>query len=170
MHIFNAATDSLGHVFNYNAVETSALRGRTYENLSREDLRRFALWKLDRVVDIPESLLSKLRALADQEPLTARSSEAIQALDELVACDGVGYPMASAFLKFIRPNVFPIIDVRAYRALTGRRLRYNQYTTELYLGYVDQVSAIATTRNVSLDIVDEQLYCYDKANNGKIDA
>jgi hypothetical protein len=78
--------------------------------------------------------------------------------------------MASAFLKLIRPTVFPIIDVRAYRALTGKRLRYTQYTTELYLKYVDQISAIAAQRSVPLAIVDEQLYCYDKAKNGKIDA
>jgi hypothetical protein len=71
MHIFNSTTDPLDYVFDYNAVETSALRERTYESLSLGDLRRIALWKLDRVVDIPESLLIKMRALADQEPLTA---------------------------------------------------------------------------------------------------
>ena len=170
MHIFDPSTGPLDYLFDYNAVETSELRGRTYENVSLEDLRRIALWKLDRVVDIPEGLLLKLRALADKEPLEARSPEAVQVLNELVACDGVGYPMASAFLKFIRPKVFPIIDVRAYRALTGIRLRYNQYNTELYLAYVERIAAIATKRGVPLALVDEQLYCYDKAKNGKIDA
>jgi thermostable 8-oxoguanine DNA glycosylase len=170
MRTFNKATDSLDYVFDYNPVETSALREKTYENLSVEDLQRIALWKLDRVVEVPESLLQKLRELSTQERLSARSPEAVQALEQLVACPGISYPMASAFLKFIRPTVFPIIDVRAYRALTGRRLRYHQYTTEVYLQYVDKVAEIASSREVPLHIVDEQLYCYDKANNGKIDA
>lgn len=120
------------------------------------------------MIDVPNDLLVKLRALAVQKPLTARAPQAVCVLNELVECEGVGYPMASAFLKFIRPTVFPIIDVRAYRALTGTRLRYNDYNTELYLGYVDQVSEIATQLKVPLAIVDEQLYCYDKVKNGKI--
>lgn len=170
MQIFNIDTGSLDFKFDYSPVETIALRSRTYENLTIGDIRRFALWKLDRVVDVSESLLTKLRALAELKPLEACSPAAIEVLDELVACDGIGYPMASAFLKFIRPDVFPIIDVRAYRALEGVRLRSNDYSTELYLKYVDRVLEISVKRNVPLAAVDEQLYCYDKEYNGKIDA
>jgi hypothetical protein len=46
MRIFNPSIDSLSYVFNYNLVEASALRGRTYETLTLDDLRRFAhRWK-----------------------------------------------------------------------------------------------------------------------------
>ena len=170
MHIFNVDTDPLDLNFDYNPIETAALRGQTYANLKMEDLRRFALWKLDRVVDVPDALLADLRSLSGMNPLTARTPAAEQALNQLVACDGIGYPMASAFLKFIRPDVFPIIDVRAYRALTGKRLRSSQYTTKLYLDYADCVRDISLRRKVPLSVVDEQLYCYDKAHNGKINA
>ena len=36
-------------------------------------------------------------------------------------------------------------DVRAYRALTGTRLRYSSYTVELYVGYVRRLRDIALT-------------------------
>jgi hypothetical protein len=170
MHIFNATTDPLNFQFDYNPTETAALRSRTYEKLSIEDLRRIALWKLDRVLEVPECLLVKVRALAGNASVTARSPEAIEVLERLVQCDGVGYPMASAILKFLHPTIFSIIDVRAYRALTGKRLRPHQYTTDLYLEYVDKLKDIAATRQVNLAVVDEQLYCFDKARNGKIDA
>lgn len=166
--IFDVDTDSLDYEFDYNAVETTALRNRTYENISVDDLRRIALWKLDRVVDVPDSLLERLRRLATKVDLVADSTESREVIEALVQCDGIGYPMASAFLKFIRPDVFPIIDVRAYRALTGRRLRYNQYTTELYLRYVDMLKEIASRRNMQLAAIDDQLYCYDKERNGSI--
>jgi hypothetical protein len=162
--------DPLNFQFDYNPTETAALRSRTYENLSIEDLRRIALWKLDRVLDVPDGLLAKLRALPGNRNVTARSPQAIDVLERLVQCDGVGYPMASAILKFIHPRVFPIIDVRAYRALFGKRLRTHDYTTELYLEYVDKLQEIAAKRQVDLAVVDEQLYCFDKAKNGKIDA
>jgi thermostable 8-oxoguanine DNA glycosylase len=168
IRVFDSTSDLLQYNFDYNAVETTALRNRTYENVSIDDLRRIALWKLDRVVDVPDSLLAALRDLAAKQELTVASKESREALEALVQCDGIGYPMASAFLKFIRPDVFPIIDVRAYRALTGKRLRYNDYSTELYLEYVVKLREIADCLDMPLATIDEQLYCYDKHLNGSI--
>lgn len=170
MRIFDPSVDRLTYVFGYKRAETAALRNRTYETVTIDDLRRFALWKLDRVLSVPDTVLAKLRALATQRSLTARSPEAVDALEALTTSQGVGYPMASTFLKFIRSDVFPIIDVRAYRALTGLKIRKHNYSTQLYLEYVDQLSQIARTQGLPLAAVDEQLYCFDKQHNGKIDA
>lgn len=168
MRVFDTRTDSLDYNFDFSPVETAALRKRTYEDLSKDDLRRMALWKLDRVVEVPESTIQKLRALTEEHPLSARSPDAVETLEELVQCQGVSYPMASTFLKFVRPDVFPIIDVRAYRALTGTKIRPYQYTTSIYLDYVDQLTQISRSRGVALAAIDEQLYCFDKQHNGKI--
>jgi thermostable 8-oxoguanine DNA glycosylase len=167
--IFDVNADTLEYEFDLNVRERDELRERAYNNLSMEDLRRIALWKLDRVLNVPEALLEQLRALAVTEGLTVDSDQSRAVLDALVACDGVGYPMASAFLKFVRSDVYPIIDVRAYRAITGVRLRYAQYSTEVYLTYVERVLEIATRLGRPLADVDEQLYCYDKEHNGSID-
>lgn len=170
MKIFNSNDDRLDHFFDYNPVETAALRSRTYERVTLEDLRRFALWKLDRIVDVPDAVILGLQGLAMQADLSHRDELARRTLEALVACEGVGYPMASAFLKFVRPLVFPIIDVRAYRALTGKRLRYSQYSMQIYLDYADRLHEIARKRCVSLACVDEQLYCFDREHNKTIDA
>jgi hypothetical protein len=61
MYVFNLSTDPLDFTFDYNPIETAALRSRTYEKLSADDLRRIALWKLDRVLEVPDELLMKLR-------------------------------------------------------------------------------------------------------------
>jgi thermostable 8-oxoguanine DNA glycosylase len=168
--IFDPEVDQLCYEFDYNAVETNDLLDKVYGNVTIEDLRRIALWKLDRVIDVPESLLERLRSLAADEHLALESQHSRHAIDALVGCDGVGHPMASAFLKFIRPDIYPIIDVRAYRALTGRRLRYSQYTTQLYLDYAAQLREIADRLRKPLAEIDEQLYCFDKEKNGRIGA
>ncbi len=63
MPVFAVNTDAFDFTFDYNPIETAELRSLAYEKLSVEDLRRIALWKLDRVLDVPEELLMKLRAL-----------------------------------------------------------------------------------------------------------
>jgi hypothetical protein len=76
--------------------------------------------------------------------------------------------MASAFLKFIRPDIFPIIDVRAYRALRGIKIYYSMYKYEIYIKYTKDLMKIAKKFNRPLNEVDEQLYCYDKEYNKNI--
>ncbi|VAW47418.1 hypothetical protein MNBD_GAMMA02-1416 [hydrothermal vent metagenome] len=154
--------------FEYNTEETLVLRSQSFENVSIDDLRSMALWKLSRIINVPDELLENLSCLAQNKDCLVDSQDTILILDELVSCDGVGHPMASTFLKFIRPDAFPIIDVRAYRTLTGKRLRYNQYSTKLHIDYALELHKIAESLDLALASVDEQLYCYDKEHNGKI--
>lgn len=76
--------------------------------------------------------------------------------------------MASATLKFLRPGVFPIIDVRAYRALTGTKPYYGTYTYEKYRDYTIELQKIAKEVSRPLREIDEQLYCFDEEQNGAI--
>lgn len=169
MKKFNVKTSPLDLPFDYIPGETQALKAKTYEDVTLDELRRFALWKLNRVLEIPEPLILELRHLATRPGLSHRDPASLRVLRALVGCRGVWYPMASAFLKFVRPAVFPIIDVRAYRALRGKVLKNrSDYTVELYLEYADALHAIAFSRDVPLALVDEQLYAFDKKYNGVI--
>ncbi|MBW4057153.1 MAG: hypothetical protein HIU83_17545, partial [Proteobacteria bacterium] len=150
--IFDQACHKLDHRFVFNEEETKKLR-KTLSGkatVSLDDLRRVALWKLDRVVEIPEGVLQSLQALATSSTLSLDSHEAQAVLLALVGCPGVGFPMASAFLKFLRPDVFPIIDVRAYRALFGKKLYPQSYTLDLYLRYARRVEEIAQQNQLPL--------------------
>ena len=76
--------------------------------------------------------------------------------------------MASAILKFINPNLFPIIDVRAYRALMGIKPYYGTYSYEKYMEYSEMLMVMAKDQSKPLREIDEQLYSFDKEYNGAI--
>lgn len=75
-------------------------------------------------------------------------------------------PLASTILKFLRPDVFPIIDVRAYRALFDKKIY--TYTYDKYIEYCKEIYKIRDIKGIKLSEVDEQLYMFDKDKNGKI--
>lgn len=170
--VFDAKRHHLKYKFEYNLEETQALRKLMSgnETATLSDLRRVALWKLDRILSVPEPVLQRLRKLVGTSDLKVHSSESRIVILELVACQGVGFPMASTFLKFLRPDVFPIIDVRAYRALFGRRLYPASYNLDLYLEYAAKVEGVAKRTGLQLYEVDEQLYRFDQEVNGGIDS
>lgn len=67
--------------------------------------------------------------------------------------------MASTFLKFLRPDVFPIIDVRAYRALFGKKIKSSKSsdTYKVYREYVERIYEIRdrTRTKLTLAAIDE---------------
>jgi hypothetical protein len=170
--VFDPGRHSLKYKFEYNPDETRALRemlkGKSTVTLC--DLRRVALWKLDRVLHVPDPVRQALQGLVGLKSLRVDSAESKKVMRDLVGCSGVGFPMASAFLKFLRPDVFPIIDVRAYRALYGRKLYSSSYNLDLYLKYAERVQQIATSTELQLSEIDEQLYRFDQEHNGAIDS
>ncbi len=167
---YSIETDSLAYTFDYNRIETQRIRERLEHNdkVSVEDLRRVALWKIGRVLDIDDETLQSLRDLVADQDLQLDSPSVLETITNLLTCRGVGMPMASSFLKFLRPDIFPIMDVRAYRALTGKKLYSYQYSIELYINYSGKLHDIAKELDMKLSDVDEQLYLFDKEFNGKI--
>jgi len=45
--------------------------------------------------------------------------------------------------RFIKPDIFPIIDVRAYRALTGKKPYYATYSYDEYVKYTKELMRLA---------------------------
>ncbi len=167
---YNSNTDQLNYEFHYNDTETAELHAQTNnnENIDISDLRRIALWKIDRVLNVSDETIDKLRTIASQNNLTFEDEIVKEAIEGLVASDGIGFPTASAILKFLRPDVFPIIDVRAYRAFTGSKPYYTTYTFERYKGYAQALQSDAKNKKRLLREMDEQLYCFDQDKNRKI--
>ena len=170
LRIFDADNDMLDFEFSYNNEETAELHARLNGSttITEHDLRRVSLWKSDRVLYVSGETLAKLNELSAIEGLTLTDSRVKDVIDDLVLSQGIGFPMASAILKFIKPSIFPIIDVRAYRALTGIQPTYATYSYEKYISYAEKVTDLARKLNRPLREIDEQLYCYDKLHNGKI--
>jgi len=168
--IFDIKNDKFDFDFNYNNEETKILQNemKNKQDININDLRRISLWKLDRVLNVDEMTINNLQKIAITKDIHIDDELVMNTIKELVKSDGIGFPMASSILKFLRPDIFPIIDVRAYRALYGKKISYSQYTIEKYINYIKDISKIAIEKNIDLTQVDEQLYCFDKQNNGKI--
>lgn len=167
---FNQESEKLDYRFSYNDEETQALHARLNGTsaITEDDLRRVALWKSNRVLDVSEDTLRMLEKLATSDDIKLRDELVQSVLDQLVLSQGIGFPMASAILKFIRPDIFPIIDVRAYRALTGVKPYYSTYSYKKYIEYAERLTEIAKSTGRNLREIDEQLYCFDTEHNGKI--
>ena len=167
---FNIKIDSLDFEFDFNSQEKNNIHNELSNNpkLNMDDVRRVALWKLNRVINIPDELIKKLNDLATDINIKTRDKKSTEVIDELVKCEGIGFPIASTILKFLRPDIYPIIDIRAYRALKARKLYNSSYNLELYLNYIDEINQISKLLQIPLSSIDEQLYEFDKKHNGKI--
>lgn len=167
---FSAESDALNFNFSYNDKETAELHAKLNgsTSITEDDLRRVSLWKLNRVLSVSSNTLKKLNELSANTDVKLRDDLVKEVIENLVISQGIGFPMASAILKFIKPSVFPIIDVRAYRALTGKKPHYATYDYDKYIEYAEQVSELSKVLKRPLSEIDEQLYCYDQAHNGEI--
>ncbi|WP_345992765.1 hypothetical protein [Sulfurimonas sp. HSL-1716] len=168
--VFDEKTDVLSHEFTYNKIETDFLKNHMKKNksISIDDIRRIALWKLDRVLEISEETLQNLKRIAVHKDITIDAQIVLGTIQLLTSSKGVGFPMASAILKFLRPDIFPIIDIRAYRAIYGKKITYSQYSIDKYVEYTKKLQKISADLGIELNEIDEQLYCFDKKYNGKI--
>lgn len=167
---YDLARQSLNFKFSYNDKETdelhSKLNGST--SVTEDDLRRISLWKLDRVLSVSEETLEILNQLSAKKSVGLKDKLVKEVLEKLVISQGIGFPVASAILKFINPSVFPIIDIRAYRALTGKKPYYGTYSYAKYIVYAEELTKISRDLDRPLREIDEQLYCFDLHHNGKI--
>jgi thermostable 8-oxoguanine DNA glycosylase len=167
---YDTESDVLNFSFSYNDKETAELHAKLNgsTSITEDDLRRVSLWKSDRVLSVSKKTLEKLNELSAKSDVNLRDDLVKEVIETLVISQGIGFPMASAILKSIKPSVFPIIDVHAYRALTGKKPYYATYSYEKYLDYAEQLSCLSIKLRRPLSEIDEQLYCYDKTHNGEV--
>lgn len=158
---------SLNYKFNYNLDEITEIKNKIKnEDLSINNIRQIALWKYNRIINIQEDVLKKLNETVQKENINIHCEEVKDLIEDLIKCKGVGMPLASTILKFLRPDIFPIIDVRAYRAVFDKKI--NKYTYSEYIEYCKRIYEISKKTGINLNEIDEQLYEFDKQYNGKI--
>ena len=178
---YNPKKYVLGCCFPFNKKETAKLKKRMKKKsaIDMDDIRRIVLWKLNRTVDFgdkEDAIIKKLRRLAKKPPLAIQDPLIEELQDpliketfaDLVESKGIGYPVASAILKMIRPDIFPIIDRRAYRALTGDDFKAASCDYNQYMKYRKCLVKLAKRLKRPLSEMDEQLYMFDKEKNPKL--
>ena len=103
------------------------------------------LWKINRSVNLSEKLLLELKSIQNiNSPLIAlneKRNDIRNLIIQLVKSKGVRLAMASTFLHFFNPNVFPIIDQRAYRVVFKEDYKASTVASvnaDVYLSYLEK--------------------------------
>ena len=98
-----------------------------------------------------------------------------EVLQRLLETKGIRLPMASTILRFKNPDVFQIIDQRAYRFVYGFELRLQDPNSkkiienqiQLYFKYLHDLKDISLKTGWKFSELDRILYLRDKEMNTK---
>lgn len=168
--IWNNNPASLLRGYAYNPSLTKELDNLSPDLLTLECLYKIVLWKVNRfpIFANPAQLLTQLKLASGFE----KKENARALLEMLLKTPGIALPMASTILRFINPNVFQIIDDRAYRVLFPGEKKYpaktkkvsDTYVNEslrIYFDYLDRLQEICGPQLPFKD-ADRILYMLDK--------
>lgn len=155
----------------------SGLNPQDYQQ-GRDIINEIVLWKINRSVSISDETLDLLNSLKYlSSPLEAAEDVKVHnVVQKLLACKGIKLAVASAVLHFYYPEIFPIIDQRSYRELTGRE--YPAYMTKdkeekymrLYMSYIKECYEYNMNHcpEISFAFIDKLLYQIDKEKGNKV--
>lgn len=143
---------------------------------NRDIINEIVLWKLNRTPYIETSIIDKIYALASiSTPIEAAENPySLNVVIGLLNSKGVQLPMASTILHFYYPDIFPIIDQRAYRELYGEEYpRYIVKTEKLaniYMRYIRDCFLYQKTKcpEIPFSQIDKILYQIDKEKGNKV--
>lgn len=155
--------------YNYQPKLTKKLDNINDGIIDEKTMLEIFLWKTDRYPDLEKIDFIKLNSLNNIKPENFKECEEV--LRDLISIKGFGLAMASTILRFRNPDVFPIIDRRAYRAIMDEDKLSVYHSTpiekqiEIYFNYVEKVHEFVKEKGVDLSIVDRVLYIFDKETN-----
>ena len=138
---------------------------------TQERVNEIVLWKVNRYVRLSSYVLRSLNAVRRLHPREHR--QAAPLLATLLRTHGIDLAMASTLLRFRNPEVFQIIDRRAYRAVFGKPYRLYFATPDAtkqktFFEYIDRLHELAESRNLPFRDMDRILYVFDKRMNGPL--
>ncbi|GAB3641849.1 hypothetical protein [Spirosoma arcticum] len=135
-------------------------------------IQEIVLWKVNRYPILNQEIVTLLNELTKLRQGEHRDGKTV--LEMLLAkqSKGIDLPMASTILRFRNPNVFQIIDRRAYRVLVNGKDIYDIYSAtsqsrkvSTYFDYLDQLLAFCQDKDIPFSKADRILYQLDKRIN-----
>ncbi|OQP66583.1 hypothetical protein A3860_13970 [Niastella vici] len=161
--------------YDYQPLLTIKLDQAHSQTFTQELINEIVLWKINRYAQInPETLESLNSEVLKNNILDTEFTRHI--LKALLKTPGIRLPMASTILRFRNPNVYQIIDQRAYRILYGSELRSTDPRNDKvidqqilhYLNYLEKLRITAGERSWSFSEMDRILYMLDLKHNKNI--
>lgn len=129
------------------------------------------LWKIERSISLSDQTIRELKALSaitdPKDALGKNKEQVASVLTHLLESKGFRLAMATTFLHFFNPDVFPILDRRAYRVIF--KTDYKDSTSipkrlGFYFDYLERCIAFhkkVLMGKVSFSEVDKFLYQLD---------
>lgn len=166
--------------FNYDdgadiTARISNVQEKDYQE-NRDIINEIVLWKMNRRPSITEELIDAILGLNNiSTPLQAvESSQTGMVLEQLLQTKGIQLPMASTILHFYYPDVYPIIDQRAYRELYGidypKTMIKVSSLVENYRNYIRDCHEYQQENcpEIAFSLIDKVLYQLDKEKGNKV--
>jgi len=143
---------------------------------NRDIINEIILWKMNRIPHFDNQLIDMIYTLGDiNAPENAVKSEKTkQVVRKLLQTKGMKLPMASTVLHFYFPQVFPIIDQRAYRELYGDEYPQNMnkldVMVDMYMKYIEDTWEYQREKcpEIPYEKIDKILYQLDKEKGNKV--
>ena len=157
------------------AARISNVKEKDYRE-NRDIINEIVLWKMNRSPSITEELIDAILGLNNiATPLQAvASNQPETVLEQLLQTKGIQLPMASTILHFYYPEVYPIIDQRAYRELYGidypKTMIKVSSLVEIYMNYIRDCYDYQQKNcpELSFSLIDKVLYQMDKEKGNKV--
>ena len=148
------------------------------KNEIKDILNSIVLRKINRMIDVDDSIIIELISLPNiesKEDAIGKDVDKVKSiLFKLLNCKGIRLAMASTFLHFFNPKVFPIFDQRAYRVIYKmdyKNIGSNDNKVNLYINYLkDCINYYEEYLKDKIDfcVLDKYLYQLDKEIGNKI--
>lgn len=143
---------------------------------NKDIINQIVLWKMNRRPRVAEELIDAIYKLeVINTPMEAVENElTVQVVTGLLDSKGMQLPMASTVLHFYYPDVYPIIDQRAYRELYGEDYPKNTLKVEklaaLYLKYITDCYQYQQEKcpEIPFAKIDKVLYQLDKEKGNTV--
>lgn len=146
-------------------IERKMPKQQTTKALDLEFIRNIYIWKM-RSTTGNSNFPAHLNNLKFAEALrlfrdASSENEIIESIKYIVSFSGIKIRIASAFMYWLRPDEFQIIDRRSTEAL-NLSFTEEDYSIENYLRYCKYCKSISTQQNLNLRQMDRALFTYQK--------
>jgi len=137
-------------------------------DFDQDIINEIVLWKVNRYAGLSPYCLELINKI-DKNAIKLDHAFTGEILLQLLSQKGIRLPMASSILRFKNPNVYQIIDQRAFRFLTGKILEYPErdlnQQINYYLEYLDKLNEACKQFKMDFKLSDRILYRLDKIYN-----